>query len=254
MREEHIERGEDRVGTGRTATYRGDPVAPPPEEETVADRAAPVAGGVAGAAAGATVGTIVAGPIGTLIGALAGAIGGWWAGAAVRRAAEVAPEDEAYYRAHYEERGVADRPYESARPAYHLGHVAAANPDYEARSFDDVEPELEAGWGAHTGATHVEWSGAREFARAAYERRRKRATEVRTEDIGTGESHRRPPFADPLPDASELSGPAGHPGIAGGPGDIPEPSSASRTAQPLPRPDIGPHAPNVTGDRGAGAK
>jgi len=242
-----MDRDEDLVGSARTATGRDDAVAGKPGDSG-AERAAPLAGGAAGAVAGGTAGTLVAGPIGTVIGAIAGAIGGWWAGAGARQGAEIEPHEDVWYRRHYEAATHRGPAWEYARPAYQLGHTAAANPEYRGRPFNEVERDLQHGWRGETRATYGDWSAIRELARAAYERRSQAGTLSHVDDIGTTETHQRAPFSDPLPDASDLAGSGGHPGIGGGPGDIPDPSTASRAAQPLPRPDMGPHSTDATGE------
>lgn len=159
------------------------------------------AGGLAGAATGAALGAL-GGPIGSIIGGIAGAVGGWWSGRAVSEAAShYTEDDDAYYRSQYESRraggalrpdpnvGAEDRAgdvayartegytgdYLAYRPAYQLGHLAALNPDYETRTFDDVEPELRRGWTEDVSARHGAWADAREHARSAYDRARRSA-------------------------------------------------------------------------------
>ena len=164
-------RDEPTVGSARTASDRPDARIPETPEKNAAEKAAAPVGGAAGALAGGTAGTLVAGPIGTVVGAIAGAVGGWWAGAGVERDAELAPEDEQYYRSHYEASAPPGGTWERARPAYQLGHLAARNPSYSARSFAAIEPELRHGWTDDAAARHGEWDAVRDLARAAYERR-----------------------------------------------------------------------------------
>ena len=114
----------------------------------------------------------LAGPIGLVIGGLAGALGGWWTG---HKVADVMQEsDDHAFRAHYESSSqrMADRAYEDIRPAYVAGHLAARNPDYASRPFDEVESDLRRGWNSDVSAQLGEWSTARPYARAAYERAR----------------------------------------------------------------------------------
>ena len=65
---------------------------------------------------------------------------------------------------------LADRSYDDVRPAYQLGHIASMNPDYNGRSFDEVEPELRYGWGNDLRARHGDWSAVRPYAEEAYSR------------------------------------------------------------------------------------
>jgi hypothetical protein len=130
-------------------------------------------GGISGVLLGAGIGS-AAGPVGTLIGGIAGAIGGWWAGRAVAEAASVlSREDEEYFRSHYDaqpNRSV-DRAYDDVRGAYYLGHIAAHNPNFKARHFDEVEPELEKGWASHA-EKYGTWTTVRPYAAEGFSRGR----------------------------------------------------------------------------------
>jgi hypothetical protein len=196
--------GDDARDPGRRAHH----------ETTPDDVVGEATGGLAGAATGAALGSL-GGPIGTIIGGIAGAVGGWWSGRAISEAASHYTEgDDSYYRSLYESRraGGALRPdpdldaedrasdiasartegytgdFLAYRPAYQLGHLAGMNPDYEARSFDDVEPDLRRGWTDDVSRRHGAWEEAREHARSAYERARQGAgaESDREVDIGTG--------------------------------------------------------------------
>src|SRR5215208_5009836 len=93
----------------------------------VIDHAGEAAGGVSGVVAGASVGSL-AGPVGTVIGGIVGAMTGWWTGRAVAEAAtSITTDDDRYYRRHYETSAgrLADRSYDSVKPAYVLGHLAS---------------------------------------------------------------------------------------------------------------------------------
>jgi len=134
-------------------------------------------GGAGGALAGAGIGTIVGGPVGAIIGAIAGAVGGWWAGqAAADPATAITADDEARYRALYEEspNRLADRSYEDVRPFYHLGHVASSNPDYQQRPFEDIEADLQKGWTPDLRARYGEWVYVRQYASESFAERTKR--------------------------------------------------------------------------------
>lgn len=135
-------------------------------------------GGITGALVGAGIGS-AAGPVGTLIGGVAGAISGWWAGRAVAEAAsDLSREDEEYYRAHYD--SVPDRPadraYDDVRGAYYLGQIASHNPNFTAREFDEVEPELEQGWAGYAEKFGT-WTTVREYAREGFHRGKSRLDE-----------------------------------------------------------------------------
>lgn len=147
-------------------------------DPTTADEVGEAAGGISGVLVGAGVGS-AAGPVGTLIGGIAGAIGGWWAGRAVSEAAErLGEDDEAYYRRHYESQPdrPADRTYEDVRGAYYLGQIASHNPNFVAREFTEVEPELERGWAAYADR-YGTWTTVRDYAREGFSRGRSRLDE-----------------------------------------------------------------------------
>ncbi|MEO7361659.1 MAG: PRC-barrel domain-containing protein [Gemmatimonadaceae bacterium] len=126
-------------------------------------------GGIAGVALGA-----IGGPIGAVIGALAGTLTGWWAGRAVTEAAHGLKSDDSFYQQRYDA-GMATRPtdssansYKRAQAAYHLGHLASMNPDYDKRSFDEIEGDLQSGWNAQPSADRASWKDVRDYARDAY--------------------------------------------------------------------------------------
>ena len=138
-----------------------------------ADELGEATGGISGVLVGAGIGS-AAGPIGTLIGGIAGALGGWWAGRAVAEAASsLSQEDEEYFRGHYDSLAErpADRAYDDVRPAYYLGQIASHNPNFTAREFDEVEPELERGWASY-GDKFGAWPTVRGYASEGFARGR----------------------------------------------------------------------------------
>ena len=154
-----------------------------PDRDTVAG----ATGGTGGAVAGAALGSLV-GPIGTIIGGLAGAVGGWWAGKALADSPAFTDDDDSHYQTHHQtnyasgttaDQSTGSRPaYNDVRPAYQLGHLAALNPDYQARSFDDVEPHLSS---AYSTAGQHNWNDVRQYAQDAWSRGR----QVGSERIGS---------------------------------------------------------------------
>jgi hypothetical protein len=151
---------------------QGGGVLHPDSNATTGEEVGEAVGGVSGVVTGAAIGSAV-GPIGTIIGGIAGAVGGWWAGRAVADAAhKFTHEDDSFYRDRFENRPdrLADRSYDDVRPAYQLGHIASMNPDYNGRTFDDVEPDLQRGWGNDLRARHGDWSTVRPYAQEAYSR------------------------------------------------------------------------------------
>ena len=116
-----------------------------------------------------------------LVGGLALAAGGWWAGKQLLEAFNsVGEEDEKDYRTHFE--SFPNRPdklpYDRARTGYLLGHTAARNPEYQGRTFGEVEPDLRRGF---TGESADRFDTLREYSRYGYERGASRR------DTGVGE-------------------------------------------------------------------
>jgi len=143
------------------------------------------AGALGGAAAGGTAGMLVLGPIGAAIAAIAGALGGWWSTSATTTAAEhFTPEEDRYYREQYEAapNHAADLAYERVRPAYQLGHVAAHNPAYQGKHFEEIEPEITQAWSDEMRARYGDWAGMRGYVRDAYARRSMASTDEGLQD------------------------------------------------------------------------
>ena len=150
---------------------------------STADHIGQAAGGITGVVAGAAIGA-TAGPVGILLGGIAGAIGGWWSGRAIAEAArDITEADEQFYREDFErvERR-ADHTrraaFDAARPAYLLGDIAAANPEYAEQRFEDVEPHLSRGWQAQS-APHEDWGAVRDYASVGFVRGRERRAKPR---------------------------------------------------------------------------
>ena len=175
----------------------------------VADHVGEAAGGISGVTAGAAIGSI-AGPVGTVIGGILGAMGGWWTGRAVAEAATtVTTDDDNYYRSHYDKSTtrLADRGYDDIKPAYYLGHIASRNPDYQNRSFDEIEPDLRSGWSRDT--RYGSWDTVRSYASEGFNRGRSTlgATSARVADAADDLKDRVDgnPASRPGPDATDRS-------------------------------------------------
>lgn len=141
------------------------------DNPSVADELGEATGGISGVLVGAGIGS-AAGPIGTLIGGIAGALGGWWAGRAVAEAASsLTHEDEAHFRGHFDSlpQRPADRAYDDVRSAYYLGQIASHNPNFLAREFTEVEPELERGWSEYDDK-YGSWTAVRTYAAEGFAR------------------------------------------------------------------------------------
>jgi hypothetical protein len=192
----------ERAKDAALGPHTGDP--------TVADLVGEAAGGITGVLAGAAVGSL-AGPIGTVIGGIAGAIGGWWGGRAISEAVEkLTEDDEKYYRQHHRRasagRRAADRGYDDARPAYHLGHIAGMNPDYKGRQFEEIESDLQRGWSDDVRSRYGEWDAVRGYVEEGFNRSGTfRAATARPEEPSPGESGRRQGDAKPSRDADDAA-------------------------------------------------
>jgi hypothetical protein len=165
--------------------------------------AAPVAA-ASGALAGGTAGTIFFGPIGTIIGAVAGAVTGAVAGASGSEVEDRFDYDanaDARYSKHYE--ALVDRPsdrsFETARPAYLFGHIAARTPAYRGRAFEEIEPELRGRWSDELRERYGEWSAVRPMVRGGFEPSLARAEGETFADLHGGDSSGRASFNDPIP-------------------------------------------------------
>ena len=136
-----------------------------------ADTVGESSGGFLGAVTGMSIGA-VGGPVGLVLGGIAGAVGGWWAGKGI--ASAITKHDEIAFRRNFEssKNRPADRTYEDVRPAYVAGHLAGRNPDYEGRSFEEVESDLRCGWSTDIVRRCGEWPGVRRYAHAAFDHAR----------------------------------------------------------------------------------
>jgi len=138
---------------------------------TLGDELGEATGGISGVLVGAGIGS-AAGPVGTLIGGVAGALGGWWAGRAVAEAAaSLTHEDDEHFRAHYDAQPNrhADRAYDDVRGAYYLGQIASHNPNFQARTFEQIEIELERGWEVSADRAG-DWKAIRSYAAEGFSR------------------------------------------------------------------------------------
>jgi len=125
-------------------------------------------GALGGVAAGAAVGS-AAGPVGTVVGAAVGAVAGGLAGKSVAESVDPTRED-AYWRDNYSSRPYVDRnsTYDDYGPAYGYGVNAFSR--YPGRRFDEVESDLERGWGDSRGTSRLTWERAKSATRDAWNR------------------------------------------------------------------------------------
>jgi hypothetical protein len=150
-------------------------------------------GAVAGAAAGlaAGLGTIAAGPLGMVFGARVGAAIGQAGAQGTAEAIYTSAYDE-HYRAVWEGTPgrTADTTFEMARPAYQLGHLAAAQPEYAGRDFLSAEPDLRRIWERDFASQYGSWESARRYVSDGYGHARAEGLGFRRDYsvIGTGGS------------------------------------------------------------------
>ena len=121
-----------------------------------------------GAAAGAA-GGAVAGPVGAAVGAVIGAVAGGLGGKAVAESIDPTAED-AYWSENHGARPYHDKSldYDHYRPAYRYGWEARSL--YSDKSWDEIESELESGWGERRGTSKLDWKAARHASRDAWDR------------------------------------------------------------------------------------
>ncbi|CAN5737255.1 hypothetical protein BH23GEM6_BH23GEM6_07000 [soil metagenome] len=110
----------------------------------------------------------VARPLAAILGVIAGTVGGWWKKAAEERH-ELPSHHEQACRTHF---ATVTLPppgmtFEKARTGYELGYLASRNPTYRGRSFVEIEPDLQLGFGPDRAA---EYDDLRDFASYGYSR------------------------------------------------------------------------------------
>jgi hypothetical protein len=126
-------------------------------------------GGVTGGALGVGLGALL-GPAGMIVGGLAGAAGGWWAGRGLARATDdFSDETDEHYRRLHEARYADRASFDDARGFYNFGRLARRNPDYEGRSFDEVEPEIRRGWRDEGAGPFRSWDEVRPFVSTGWD-------------------------------------------------------------------------------------
>jgi hypothetical protein len=76
--------------------------------------------------------------------------------------------------------------YDSARPAYQIGHVAGTDDAYAGRSFDDAEADLRRAWETEPRNGRGEWSDVRGHARDAYARGQEQRLVLSEEQLQVG--------------------------------------------------------------------
>jgi hypothetical protein len=150
---------------GEPRSANRDPLSGAPGSHPVGTGIGAAAGGIA---AGAAVGT-VAGPVGTLVGAALGAVAGGLAGKGIAEQIDPTAED-AYWEANYSGQPYvsADYSYDDYGPAYRYGVDAYSR--YPDRRFEELDAELDAGWGTARGQSRLPWRDAQKAARDSWRR------------------------------------------------------------------------------------
>jgi hypothetical protein len=108
-------------------------------------------------------------PIAAIVGAIAGTVGGWWKKATSDSSSMFPEHEEQACRAHFAT-VITIEPemtYDRARTGYELGYVASRNPDYQGRTFEEIEEDLRHGF---TGEHADEYDSLRDFTRYGYGR------------------------------------------------------------------------------------
>jgi hypothetical protein len=102
----------------------------------------------------------------------ASTIGGWWSRSAPDdMARSFGREQEDSCRQHFEQKrreGRTRTDYDAVRPLYHFGHLAGSNPDYQGRSFEEVEGDLQRTWTPEYTTAFGEWNNVREYINTGY--------------------------------------------------------------------------------------
>ena len=64
--------------------------------------------------------------------------------------------------------------YDTVRPLYQFGHLAGGNPDYQGRSFEEVENDLKQTWSPEYTTAFGEWGNVRDYINTGYSTRHSR--------------------------------------------------------------------------------
>jgi hypothetical protein len=128
-------------------------------------------GGVAG-----RIGDIGIDLMSSMIKTAASTFGGWWSRStpddAVRNFGE---EQDRACRTHFENtRRAGNTTYDTVRPLYQFGHLAGSNPDYQGRSFEEVESDLQRTWTPEYTTAYGDWNNVRDYINTGYSTRRSR--------------------------------------------------------------------------------
>lgn len=118
--------------------------------------------------------------MGSMISSVAGTVGGWWSDRRPDEAlASFGEREDSTCRTHFENirrsnASTSSSSYDSVRPLYQFGHLAGGNPDYQGRSFDDVETDLKNAWTGDQAQHYGDWTSVRDYISTGYETRNTR--------------------------------------------------------------------------------
>lgn len=129
-------------------------------------------GGMAGRAAGQAT-DMAMNVAGSVLTSIFQGMGAWWSSADAQQAfRNFGGEQDRASRAHFEQSAPSSETtaadYERVRPRYHFGHVAGQNPDYQGKSFDEVEAELQRAWETAAREGFGDWNEVREQVNHGY--------------------------------------------------------------------------------------
>jgi hypothetical protein len=152
-------------------------------------------GGIAGQAAGRAT-DAAADVAGAIFGTAVEALGEWWSSPSAAEAGRSFDErHDRGAREHFHQTpGTAAESYDTARPLYQFGHVAAHHPGYQGRSFREVEPELERAWGGAQREKFGDWPRVRPYVSRGFDQRvevmrETREAGMRAQGGGSAEEH-----------------------------------------------------------------
>jgi hypothetical protein len=97
-------------------------------------------------------------------------------GSAAGRLTDWGTTEDEECRTHFEKHGGRHaESYDAVRPLYQFGHLAGSNPDYQGRSFEDVESDLQTRWSeAGKAKEYGEWQSVRDYIGTGYTKRETR--------------------------------------------------------------------------------
>jgi hypothetical protein len=108
----------------------------------------------------------------SMIKTAASTMGGWWSrntpDEVMRR---FTPDADNTCRNHFEQvrrEGRAKADYDAVRPLYQFGHMAGSNPDYQGRSFEEVEGDLQRTWTPEYTTAFGDWTNVRDYINTGY--------------------------------------------------------------------------------------